>query len=73
MEHSNLDANIIVELAINKVVELQKQVLLTEAKFISVSQEYNKLKTEYEILKNKSDEWVESSQSTPTRKTTTKW
>jgi len=72
VEHSNLDANIIVELAINKVVELQKQVLLTEAKFISVSQEYNKLKTEYEILKNKSDEWVESSQSTPTRKTTTK-
>jgi len=72
VEHSNLDANIIVELAINKVVELQKQVLLTEAKFISVSQEYNKLKTEYEILKNKSDEWVESSQSTSTRKTTTK-
>jgi len=72
VEYSNLDANIIVELAINKVVELQKQVLLTEAKFISVSQEYNKLKTEYEILKNKSDEWVESSQSTSTRKTTTK-
>ena len=69
MEHSNLDANVIVELALNKVVELQKQLLLTEAKFISLRQEYDKLKIENDVLKNKSEEWESSS---TTRKTTTK-
>jgi len=69
VEHSNLDANVIVELALNKVVELQKQVLLTEAKFISLRQEYDKLKIENDVLKNKSEEWESSS---TTRKTTTK-
>ena len=65
----NLDANVVIELALNKVIDLQKQVLLTEAKFVSLSQEYNKLKIEYEVLKNKTEEWDES---TTTRKTTTK-
>jgi len=69
VEHSNLDANVIVELALNKVVELQKQLLLTEAKFISLRQEYDKLKIENDVLKNKSEEWESSS---TTRKTTTK-
>lgn len=69
MEHSNLDANVIVELALNKVVELQRQVLLTEAKFISLRQEYDKLKIENDVLKNKSEEWESSSTA---RKTTTK-
>jgi len=69
VDNSNIDANILIELALNKVIELQKQVLLTETKFISLSQEYNKLKIEYDTLKNKSDEW---SQSTTTRKSTTK-
>ena len=65
----NLDANVVIELALNKVIELQKQVLLTEAKLISLSQEYAKLKIENEVLKNKTEEWKES---TTTRKTTTK-
>jgi len=68
-EHSNIDANIVIELALNKVIELQKQVILTEAKFIGLRQDYDKLKIEHEVLKNKSDEW---SSSTTTRKSTTK-
>jgi len=70
VDNSNIDANVLIELALNKVIELQKQVLLSEARVIAVTQEYNRLKTEYDVLKNKSDDWVESSQST--RKTTTK-
>ena len=69
MEHSNIDANIVIELALNKVIELQKQVILTEAKFVSLRQDYDRLKIEYDVLKNKSDEW---SESTTTRKSTTK-
>jgi hypothetical protein len=71
VDNSNieLDANVIIELSLNKVIELQKQVLLTEAKLVSLSQEYNKLKIEYEVLKNKSNGWNESS---TTKKTTTK-
>jgi hypothetical protein len=69
VDNSNLDANVIIELALNKVIDLQKQVLLMEAKFISLSQEYNKLKIEHDVLKNKTEEW---SESTTTRKTTTK-
>lgn len=65
----DLDANVVIELALNKVIDLQKQVLLTEAKLISLSQEYKKLQIENEVLKNKQDEWKESS---TTRKTTTK-
>jgi|DEB0MinimDraft_6_1074348.scaffolds.fasta_scaffold210481_2 hypothetical protein len=68
-EHSNIDANIVIELALNKVIELQKQVILTEAKFIGLRQDYDKLKIEYEVLANKSEEWTGS---TTTRKTTTK-
>jgi hypothetical protein len=70
VDNSNIDANIIIELALNKIVDLQKQVLLTEAKFIGLSQEYNKLKIEHDVLMNKTQEWKES--STSTRKSTTK-
>ena len=66
----DLDVNVLIELALNKVIDLQKQSLLTEAKLISLSQEYKKLKIENEVLKNKQSEWKES--STTTRKTTTK-
>ena len=69
MDNSNIDANVVIELAINKVIELQKQVILTEAKFVSLRQDYDRLKIEYDVLKNKSDEW---SESTTTRKSTTK-
>jgi len=65
----DLDANVVIELALNKVIDLQKQVLLTEARLISLSQEYKRLRIENEVLKNKQDEWKESS---TTRKTTTK-
>ena len=65
----DLDANVVIELALNKVIDLQKQVLLTEARLISLSQEYKRLQIENEVLKNKQDEWKESS---TTRKTTTK-
>jgi len=68
-EHSNLDANIVIELALNKVIELQKQIILTEAKYLSLRQDYSKLQIEYDVLKTKSDQW---STSTTTRKTTTK-
>ena len=66
----DLDANVVIELALNKVIDLQKQVLLTEAKLISLSQEYKKLQIENEVLRNKQEEWRES--STSTRKSTTK-
>ena len=69
MDNSNIDANVVIELAINKVIELQKQVILTEAKFVSLRQDYDRMKIEYDVLKNKSDEW---SESTTTRKSTTK-
>ena len=69
MDNSNIDANVIIELALNKVIELQKQVILAEAKFITLGEEYKKLQIEYEALKNKSEEWTSSS---TTRKTTTK-
>jgi hypothetical protein len=69
VDNSNIDANVVIELAINKVIELQKQVILTEAKFVSLRQDYDRLKIEYDVLKNKSDEW---SESTTTRKSTTK-
>jgi len=69
VDNSNLDANVIIELALNKVIELQKQVLLTEAKYISLSQEYNKLKIEHDVLTTKTEGW---SEPTTTRKTTTK-
>ena len=69
MDNSNIDANVVIELALNKLIELQKQVILTEAKFVSLRQDYDRLKIEYDVLKNKSDEW---SESTTTRKSTTK-
>jgi len=69
VDNSNIDANVVIELALNKVIELQKQVILAEAKFIGLRQEYDKLKIEYEVLKNKTEGWNES---TTTRKTTTK-
>jgi len=69
VEHSNIDANIVIELALNKVIELQKQIILTEAKYVSLRQAFDKLQIEHEVLKNKSDEW---SSSTTTRKSTTK-
>jgi len=72
VDNSNIDANVVIELALNKVIELQKQVILVEAKFIGLRQEYDRLKIEYEVLKNKSDEWVEPTRVTTTRKTTTK-
>ena len=72
VDNSNIDANVVIELALNKVIELQKQVILAEAKFIGLRQEYDRLKIEYEVLKNKSDGWVEPTQVTTTRKTTTK-
>jgi len=69
VDNSNIDANIVIEIALNKLIELQKQIILTEAKYISLRQLFDKLEIEYEVLKNKSDEW---SSSTTTRKTTTK-
>ena len=70
MAHSEIDANVVIELALNKVIDLQKQVILTEAKYVSLRQDFDKLKIEYDVLKNKSDSWSDS--STTTRKTTTK-
>jgi hypothetical protein len=67
--HSDIDANVVIELSLNKVIELQKQIILTEAKYVSLRQAFDKLQIEHEVLKNKSDEW---SSSTTTRKTTTK-
>jgi hypothetical protein len=69
VDNSNIDANVVIELSLNKLIELQKQVILTEAKFVSLRQAYDKLQIEYEVLKNKSDEW---DSSTTTKKTTTK-
>jgi len=69
VEHSNIDANVVIELSLNKVIELQKQIILTEAKYVSLRQAFDKLQIEHEVLKNKSDEW---SSSTTTRKSTTK-
>ena len=70
MAHSEIDANVVIELALNKVIDLQKQVILTEAKYVSLRQDFDKLKIEYDVLKSKSDSWSDS--STTTRKTTTK-
>ena len=70
MAHSDIDANVVIELALNKVIDLQKQVILAEAKYISLRQDFDKLKIEYDVLKNKCDSWSDS--STTTRKTTTK-
>lgn len=70
MAHSDIDANVVIELALNKVIDLQKQVILAEAKYISLRQDFDKLKIEYDVLKNKSDSWSDS--QTTTRKTTTK-
>ena len=67
--HSDIDANVVIELSLNKVIELQKQIILTEAKYVSLRQAFDKLQIEHEVLKNKSDEW---SSSTTTRKSTTK-
>ena len=67
--HSDIDANVVIELSLNKIVELQKQVILTEAKYVSLRQSFDKLQIEYDVLKNKAEEW---SESTTTRKTTTK-
>lgn len=69
MDNSNIDANVVIELALNKLIELQKQVILTEAKYISLRQDYVRLQNEHEKLKEKSDEW---SAPTTTRKSTTK-
>ena len=69
MDNSNIDANVVIELALNKLIELQKQVILTEAKYISLRQDYVRLQNEHEKLKEKSNEW---SDSTTTRKSTTK-
>ena len=69
MDNSNIDANIVIELALNKVIELQKQVILTEAKYISLRQDYVKLQNEHEKLKEESNAW---GSSTTTRKSTTK-
>jgi len=68
VDNSNIDANIVIELALNKIIELQKQVILTEAKLIGLRQDYDKLQTQYKLLKNKSDEWDNST----IKKTTTK-
>lgn len=70
VDNSNIDANVVIELALNKLVELQKQLILTEAKYVSLRQNYDRLQTEYETLKDKSEEW--NSPTTSTRKTTTK-
>jgi len=69
VDNSNIDANIVIELALNKVIELQKQVILTEAKYISLRQDYVRLQNEYNSLSEKSNEW---DKPTTTRKTTTK-
>ena len=69
MDNSNIDANVVIELALNKLIELQKQVILTEAKYISLRQDYVRLQNEHEELKEKSNEW---STPTTTRKSTTK-
>jgi hypothetical protein len=69
VDNSNIDANVVIELALNKLIELQKQIILTEAKYVSLRQAFDKLQIEHEVLKNKSDEW---SSSTTTRKSTTK-
>jgi hypothetical protein len=51
VDNSNIDANVVIELALNKVIELQKQVILTEAKFVSLRQDYDKLQIEHEVPK----------------------
>jgi len=72
-DNSNIDANIVIEIALNKVIELQKQVILMESKYITLQQDYKKVQMEYQVLKSKSEEsekW--DAPSTTTRKTTTK-
>jgi len=69
VDNSNIDANVVIELALNKIIELQKQIILTEAKYITLGEDYKKLQIEHEVLKNKSEQW---SSAATTRKPTTK-
>ena len=71
-DNSNIDANVVIELALNKVIELQKQVILTEAKFVSLRQDYDRLKNEFEIYKIEKEKGSGWEQSPTTRKSTTK-
>lgn len=61
--HSEIDANIVIEIALNKVIELQKQIILSEAKYISLRQDFDRLNVEYDSLKKKFES------STPTKTT----
>jgi len=69
-EHSDLDANIVVEIALNKVVELQRQIILTDAKYITLRQDFDRVVKELQILQVKYNELVDNSSTT--RKTVTK-
>jgi len=69
-EHSDLDANVVVEIALNKVVELQRQIILTDAKYITLRQDFDRVVKELQILQVKYNELVDNSSTT--RKTVTK-
>ncbi len=69
-EHSDLDANVVVELALNKVVELQRQIILTDAKYVTLRQDFDKVVKELQSLQIKYNEL--SADSSSTRKTVTK-
>jgi NAD-dependent DNA ligase len=69
-EHSDLDANVVVELALNKVVELQRQIILTDAKYVTLRQDYDRVVKELQSLQTKFNEL--DTDSSLTRKTATK-
>lgn len=69
-EHSDLDANVVVELALNKVVELQRQIILTDAKYVTLRQDFDRVVKELQSLQTKYNELTVDSSST--RKTVTK-
>jgi hypothetical protein len=69
--HSDLDANVVIELALNKVVELQRQIILTDAKYVTLRQDFDRVSHELAILKLEYEKLADSGIST-SRKTTTK-